>query len=267
MKHGEAVTKAITFLIQHASKNRGVLAGSLESDAGRFEHAIAVAGLAEAATFCRQFNVSIPDLDATVVRGGELIIRAASASGGAAFDPLLAAVCLHALKACKQTTLFPNRKLSICVDSIFRRLGAWNAVGKAKSNPLEAGAVGLAYLQWDKGSEKVPRLLRKEMGRDFQFRWNDPAADLPALYFNAYFLSAEGGAEWVKLNAMMTTELLAAQRPDGSFGRLGTSGDGGFSRMLQGDGGDAVHLRTCLAALTLEVYYRYFSTVPSGGAK
>ena len=103
----------------------------------------------------------------------------------------------------------------------------------------------------------MPQLLRQQIARDFTFHWADAGADLPALYFNAHFLFTGGGDAWTKLNAMFLPEILAAQRPDGSFAPLGPAGENAISPLLQGDGTTAVHLRTSLAALTLEVYYRY----------
>jgi hypothetical protein len=69
-----------------------------------------------------------------------------------------------------------------------------------------------------------------------------------------------GGKQWSDFNAMFLPEVLNAQAPDGSFKNFGT-GDSGkllpFARQFQGDDETAVHSRTCLAALTLEVYYRF----------
>ena len=61
--------------------------------------------------------------------------------------------------------------------------------------------------------------------------------------------------------------MLNAQAPDGSFKNTGTPNDSQpapFARQLQGDDETAVHCRTCLAALSLEVYYRF---LPGTGQK
>jgi hypothetical protein len=96
--------------------------------------------------------------------------------------------------------------------------------------------------------------------RCIKVEWNSPTADLCALYFNANALINRGGKQWTDFNAMFLPEILKAQTKDGSFKNFGT-GDNGkllpFARQFQGEGEVAVHCRACLAALTLEVYYRF----------
>ena len=261
-KHGDAVLKAITFLIDHAAKNQGAFTAAPGTATGCFEQAIAVAAMAEASIFCRQLNVNIPNLHETVQQAGQQVIGAAAPSGGWSLpgqtktDPLFTAIQLQALKACTQTGL-DFKGMTGCVRGAFTSLDTWHAGFKNGPATLLTGAVGLTYIQWAKESDKVPRLLRKQIARDFTLRWADAGADLPALYFNAHFLFTGGGDAWTELNAMFLPELLAAQRPNGSFAPLGPAGENAISPLLQGDGATAVHLRTCLAALTLEVYYRF----------
>jgi hypothetical protein len=261
-KHGDAVLKAIMFLLNHAAKNQGSFTAAPDTAAGCFEQAIAVGAMAEASIFCRQFEVNVPNLHVAVQQAAQQIIRAAAPSGGwplpgeTKADPLLTAIQLQALKACKQTGL-DFKGMTGCVRAALTSLDAWHAGAKGHPATLLTGAVGLAYSQWAQEDEKVPRLLRQQIARDFTFRWADAGADLPALYFNAHFLFTGGGDAWTKLNAMFLPELLAAQRPDGSFVPLGPDVENTISPLLRGDGPTATHLRTCLAALTLEVYYRY----------
>lgn len=261
-KHGDAVLKAIMFLLDHAAKNQGAFTTAPGTAAGCFEQSIALAAMAEASIFCRLHEVNVPNLHVAVQQAAQQIIRAAASSGGWSFpgeakaDPLLTAIQLQALKACKQTGL-DFKGLTGCVRAAITSLDTWHAGAKDHPSSLLTGAVGLAYSQWAQESGKVRQLLRQQIVRDLTFRWADAGADLPALYFNAHFLFTGGGDAWSKLNAMFLPELLTAQRPDGSFAPLGPVGDRSISALLQGDGATAVHLRTCLAALTLEVYYRY----------
>jgi hypothetical protein len=261
-KHGDAVLKGITFLLDHAARNQGSFTASPATAAGCFEQSIAVAAMAEASIFCRLFEVNIPNLHVTVQQAAQQIIRSAAPSGGwsppgeARTDPMLTAIQLLALKACKQTGL-DFKGLTGCVRAALTSLDTWHAGAKDHPSSLLTGAVGLAYSQWAQEAGKVPQLLRQQIARDFTFRWADAGADLPALYFNAHFLFTGGGDAWTKLNAMFLPELLAAQRPDGSFAPLGPDGENAISPLLRGDGTTPVQLRTCLAALTLEVYYRY----------
>ena len=261
-KHGDEVLKGIMFLINHAATNQGAFTAAPGTATGCFEQAIAVAAMAEASIFCRQFEVNVPNLHVAVQQAAQQIISAAAPSGGWSLpgetkaDPLLTAIQLQALKASKQTGL-DFKGLTGCVRAALTSLDTWHAGAKEAPVAHVSGAVGLAYSQWAAESRKVPQLLRQQIARDFTFRWADAGADLPALYFNAHFLFTGGGDEWKKLNAMFLPELLAAQRPDGSFAPLGPDVENAISPLLQGDGSTATHLRTCLAALTLEVYYRY----------
>jgi hypothetical protein len=261
-KHGDAVLKAIMFLLNHAAKNQGSFTAAPGTAAGCFEQSIAVAAMAEASIFCRLHEVNVPNLHVAVQQAAQQIILAAAPSGGWSFpgeakaDPLLTAIQLQALKACKQTGL-DFKGLTGCVRAALTSLDTWHAGAREDPVAHVTGAVGLAYCQWAAESGKVPQLLRQQIARDFTFRWADAGADLPALYFNAHFLFSGGGDAWTKLNAMFLPELLAAQRPDGSFAPLRPDGENAISPLLRGDGPTATLLRTCLAALTLEVYYRY----------
>ncbi len=71
-----------------------------------------------------------------------------------------------------------------------------------------------------------------------------------------------GGKKWSDFNAMFMPEVLNAQNDDGSFKDIGAGTDDPFrplAQQFQGNGEAAVHYRSCLAALTLEVYYRFLS--------
>jgi len=71
-----------------------------------------------------------------------------------------------------------------------------------------------------------------------------------------------GGKPWRTFNAMILPEVLKAQNPDGSFKDTGATTTDTIRTPvppLHGAGEVAVHCRTCCAALTLEVYYRFLS--------
>ena len=72
-----------------------------------------------------------------------------------------------------------------------------------------------------------------------------------------------GGKKWSDFNAQFLPEVLSAQNEDGSFKDIGAPADAStrpLSQQFQGSGEAAVHYRSCLATLTLEVYYRFLSS-------
>ena len=246
-QYGETVLRAIVFLVAKAAKNQGRLVDGFNDPLWPYEHAIATCALAEACTFARQQKVNIPGLEDAVRNAGQWITDNQAKAGG---DILLTCVNLQALKACKETGLdFKN--LTACVGK---------ALDTLKAGQDTAGARALVYQQWGKGSTQIARSACESLAEQAKFQWNSPDADLCALYFNAHAMMNRGGKQWIDFNAMFLPEVLSAQAPDGSFKNFGT-GDRGkllpFARQLSGDDETAVHCRTCLAALTLEVYYRF----------
>jgi Ca-activated chloride channel family protein len=246
-QYGETVLRAIVFLVAKAAKNQGRLVDGFNDPLWPYEHAIATCALAEACTFAKQQKVNIPGLEDAVRNAGQWIIDNQAKAGG---DILLTCVNLQALKACKETGVdFKN--LTACVGK---------ALDTLKAGQDTAGARALVYQQWGKGSTQIARSACQSLAERPKFQWISPDADLCALYFNAHAMLNRGGKQWSDFNAMFLPEVLSAQAPDGSFKNFGT-GDRGkllpFARQLSGDDETAVHCRTCLAALTLEVYYRF----------
>jgi Ca-activated chloride channel family protein len=265
-KYGESVLFAITFLVNQGNKNQGRLADDPNDPLWPYEHAIATCALAEACTFSKQLAIQIPGLEDAVRDAGQWIIDHQAQTGawaavpgkagaGSGADLLLTCLNLQALKACKQTGLdFKN--LKTC---------ARKGLDQLKTGQ-EAGAMAFAYQLWGNESAEVPRAACAAIARDFKFQWTAPDADLVALYFNAHAMINRGGKQWSDFNALFLPELLKAQARDGSFTDLGggSSKPGPFGGQLHGDSALAVHFRTCLAALTLEVYYRF---LPGTGAQ
>jgi Ca-activated chloride channel family protein len=269
-QYGETVLKAIVFLVTQATQHAGRLTSDPNDPLAPHAHAIATCALAEACTFSRQLKLTIPGLEETVRAAGQWIIDQQAATGGwdappapsdakGGGDVLLACLNLQALKACRHTGL-DFRKLNACASKALDHLKVGqDAADPALVSPL-AGARALAYQQWAKGSDKLPQAACEAIARQFKFRWHAPGADLGTLYFNAHAMLNSGGGKWSEFNAMILPEILSAQLPDGSFKDPGVAADDTrhpLARRLQGDAEAAVHCRTCLAALTLEVYYRF----------
>jgi uncharacterized protein YegL len=267
--YGESVLKATVFLINQSNANRGRLIQDPNDPLWPYEHAIATAALAEACIFNKQLSINVPGLDDAVRLAGQQIIDTALPSGGwklptagnaGAADTLLTGVSLQALKVCKQTGL-DFRGVRDCV------VKALAAIEPREDAP---GALAVAYQQWDLGSRRAARVACESIGKLPAFRWGAPQADLGALYFNTHAMMQRGGKQWSDFNTNLLSELLTAQTPDGAFKALGAPDQPNVlpgAGLLTGNDGFAIHARTCLAALTLEVYYRFtFSTGRTPGS-
>jgi hypothetical protein len=121
-KYGETVTKAITFLVDVGTKNKGKMGSDFKSNAWVYEHAIATYALAEAYTFCKELSINLPNLRETVQDCGQTIIDGQNPHGGWTYrfeeinrnDTSVMGWCLQALKACKHTGI-EFRNMTKCV--------------------------------------------------------------------------------------------------------------------------------------------------------
>lgn len=289
-KYGQTVQAAIVYLVDKANSNKGKLADDFKDDHWPYEHAIGCYAIAEAYTFCKQIKVNIPGLHDAVRDTGQWIldnqselgswdysyaesqVKGGRASGG---DNSIGCWQLQALKACKVTGIeFRNmttvvRKALDYIEQCQSNTGAIsygaNIIGAGPTYSTLAGAGALVFQMWDKSSHSVPRNGCRYVAKEVPFKWNTTDCNLYALYYNAQAMINYGGKTWENYNAMFLPEILGNQNKDGSFKDVG-GGDkpNAMVAAFQGGGGMALHYRTCLAALTLEVYYRF---LPGTGQK
>ena len=285
-KYGDSVLNAIVFLVGKSGKNQGKLASDLSDKNWPYEHAIATCALAEAYTYCKEIGQQVPGLEEAVSKAGQWIIdnqskdgswaypdaKPAAAPGRASADNLLGCMNLQALKACLHTGI-KARNRGACIDKALAFIktcqSADGAIGLAAKGDFIGvapctGAGALSYQLWGKASDALPRNACGYLANQAKFQWNAADADLCALHFNAMAMSNCGGKKWTDFNAMLLPEVLAAQDKDGSFRDTGAAADlkpRPLAQQFQGSSELAVHYRTCLAALTLEVYYRYLSSI------
>ena len=252
-QYGDSALRAMVFLSGISAAHQGRLTDDPNDPNWRYEHAIATAALAEARTFNKQFHLNVPGIDEAVRLAGQLLIDSALPTGGwklqaddkvASADTLLTCLNLQALKACKHTGL-EFRNLSKCVKA---------ALGSIRLRQDAPGALALANQQWAEGLAAEALAACETIRKLPAFRWESPEADLRALYFNTHAMLNAGGKPWAEFNTAILPEILNAQTPDGSFKNTGAPD------VSPSD----IHFRTCLAALTLEVYYRF---LPGTGQK
>ncbi len=283
-KYGESVLSAIGFLVETSAKNHGKLGSDLTDTDWPYEHAVATFALADAYNFCKEIALDVPGLEEAVHNASQWIIDSQAKDGSwhypdahtgkAALNALnadnqLGCMNLQALRACSYTGIkFQDRAPCITKALAFIKTcqAANGAIGlAAKADATHAssctGAGALAYQIWG-GADALPLKACGYLANQAKFQWSAADADLLALRFNAASMLNCGGKKWSDFNAMFMPEVLNAQNDDGSFKDIGAGTDDPFrplAQQFQGNGEAAVHYRSCLAALTLEVYYRFLS--------
>ncbi|MFC4990942.1 prenyltransferase/squalene oxidase repeat-containing protein [Rubritalea tangerina] len=267
---GETVEKAITYLVQLGIQNGGQLAEDRNDKHWPYEHGIATYALCEAYTFCKTLNITIPNLDKVVIESVGHIVSHQHTSGGWVYafemsngpgDTSVSCWQIQALKASKHTGLQIDG-LNGAMKKSMKYLtesqngdGTIGYRGKKHSGlgPTMTGGGLLCLQQGGYGRRSQARSAAKWLSKNLKYNYaND--ADLYAHYYNGQALINYGGTVWKNYNKLFMDEHLSGQNPDGSWKSPGTNKG---SRRFQGGSAQAVHYRTCLATLMLEVYYRF----------
>ncbi len=261
---GETVQKAIVYLINKSQANEGKLGSNLADRSWCYEHPIATYALAEAYTLCKEFKISIPNLEETVITAGNFIMRNQHENGGwgyayavsedAHVDTSVTCWQLQALKACKMTKLefegLEKGLEKVAKDGIKYLEFCTNKQGfmgynNASRDALTGGGA-LCYQQWGKGNRSVTRKMIKWINEknDFDYKVH---GDLYDHYYSSQAMINAQGRAWAKYNEKTMFNLAEAQEKDGSWKIPGAAAHGMNS----------VHYATCLSVLMLEVYYRF----------
>ncbi|TAG09642.1 MAG: hypothetical protein EAZ42_06155 [Verrucomicrobia bacterium] len=294
-EYGENVARGISFLIDIAMKNNGRMANDFNQKNWVYEHAIATYALAEAQTFSKNLQFKIPQLESTLDRAVELILKAQSPEGGWEYEylntgkPDLSIMGWHmqALKAAKAAGVRVPEIEAAGRKSIDWITGGGNAgKGRFRYNPeiTTPGMTAIAALclqQWGRGNSREARDAVELMMVGLSYRtkppenradkenysllytldYDDPNNDLYAWYYMVQAMRNHGGKEWKETNAAIIADILTAQNPDGSFRPEPTGG--ALLHIVEGTRfvGDSrpVYLQT-LNTLILQVYYRFLPT-------
>jgi len=262
---GESCLKAMTYLINVGMKNEGKLADNVGDKHWCYEHAICVYALAEATTFCKQLNITVPNLAEVTQKSGQFLIDNQHKSGGWDYaydesgnrggDVSIAGWHIQALKAMKHTGLdFKN--LSRCASKGLEYLEDKQddngGFGYTSKKPLASrggyysltGVGVLCFQMWDKGSSSEVRKGTKYIKNNTKLKFGTQDCDLYAHYYEAQAMMNRGGEEWKHYNGLMRDEVLKNQKPDGTWSGGAGHGAGQF-------------YHTALCTLMLEVYYRF----------
>ena len=289
---GGTVTDAITYLINVGMKQDGRLASSLSDKHWPYEHSIAVYALAEALSLSRGFNLNIENIEEVLTKAGQVLIDgqhertggwdyAYDREGNRGGDTSIAGWHIQALKAMGHTGLSYDGLASSERDALdfFEDHQAPNGgVSYSTPNPNDdqlngngttLGVVAaLCYQIMGKSNSSVARKALDHAIDGMEFDYNNSQYDLYGHYYAAQAFMNQGGKNWKKFNEGTRDNLLAAQNEDGSWkqpwGSGGMAKGGNALNASYGFGPYAAHYRTCLAALTLEVYYRF---LPATGGR
>ncbi|MGD7653096.1 MAG: hypothetical protein ACQCXQ_07775 [Verrucomicrobiales bacterium] len=277
--YGDTVLRAITYLVDVGMKNNGRLTLNPTESHWPYEHAIATYALGEAATFCKQGNINVPNLFEVTQKAGQIIIdNQHRKTGGWDYlydtegkrggDLSVAAWQIQALKACYHTgleykglTRAANRGIDYTMSMHCDDGGFAYAKANEKSHgdgyrTMTGGGV-LCLQMWNKSSSSQARQGLKYIEKNSKFDYDTKYSDLYGHYYEAQAAINRGGETWRKYNAMVRDEILQAQLPDGSWPP--PSSKDKDQRAVAGalQKNSNPHYRTCLLTLTLEVYYRF----------
>jgi hypothetical protein len=278
VEFGESCTDALVYLINRGIQNNGKLATNLADKHWPYEHAIATYALAEALSFSHLHGYNIPNHAAVVQDAGQWIINNQHESGGWDYsyeesgarggDLSIVGWQLQALKACKATGLdFRNMERSVrdALHYVAARQDVSGGFGYTGTTPAGAidihsltGVGVLSFQIWGKSANSAARRGIRYIADRTPFDYTTADGDLYAHYYSSQAMMRHGGERWDDYNMGFAQQLLTAQQPDGSFQKPGGGAPvravgASFAR----DTPEGIHYRNCLAALMLEVYYRY----------
>jgi hypothetical protein len=281
---GDAVLRAITYLVDSGMKNKGYLTRSLQATGGVYEHAMASYALAEAYTFCSKIGMNeIPNLRETVEKATNIIISGQHPSGGWAYgyvqsggnngDTSISGWQIQALKAAKHTGIEfrdLDRTAAKALDFIVGcqaesgGFGYTQSTGTVSGDHFSLTGVGvLSHQMFDKANAREVRAGIEYISKNPGVSWaaSDKAhGDIYAAYYECQAMMNRGGNEWLDYNKTFRDPILKNQASNGTWPAAKDAHHG-----LSGNGGWNEHYRTTLCILMLEVYYRFLPG--TGGGK
>ncbi len=262
--YGPTVEKAIRYLVS-AQKEDGIFVGYTQQ--GSYAHAIATYAISEAYGLTR-----IPDLKTVMERAATVIVKGQQPGGSwdynykkeARWDTSVAGWNIQALKAAyiagaevpglHEAMEKAAGALKMAQSAETGRFG-YSSVGAGSDGVTAVGTLCLQLLGYAK-DPAVKNGLNAMNGYDCN--WQKPL-DWPmyAWYYVTQAKFHSGGQDWSTWNNKFAPELTKNQNEDGSWTSAGAN-------LQEGAHGKEVNLgpvyATTLAALTLQVYYRFLPT-------
>jgi prenyltransferase beta subunit len=275
---GDSCLRGITYLVNLGMKNDGKM-GTHFHDHWCYEHAVATYALGEAATFCTQLKIAVPNLMEVTEKAGQFIIDNQHENGGWAYsyatkgghpDVSIAGWHLQALKACSHTNI-RYRGMVACVGKGLNYLESCQApnggFGYAGMTPAHGdyftmtGVGVLCNQMWGKGSAKDAKKGIEYISLNTKLDYATAHSDLYQHYYEAQVMMQAGGSEWKKYNDLFRDQILLNQNADGIWKQPGS----GNNAYLYGKNTINGKLyRNVACTLMLEVYYRFLATGGGG---
>jgi hypothetical protein len=280
---GDSCLKGIVYLINVGMQNEGRLSSKKGQDKyWCYEHAIATYALGEAATFCKDLKMNIPNLLEVTQKAAQFIIDNQHNNGGWAYnfntsekgetgtqdrpDTSITAWMIQALKACSHTSVSLtglNSTISKALNFINERQneeGGYGYIGPRSGHGgyfTLTGAGMLANQMWGRGSSKEVRRGADYILKNTRFTYDGIYCDIYGHYYESQAMMQIGGNDWKKYNEIFRDQVLKGQDADGSWKEPGGGREG---VRAQKAGFNNKYYRTTLCILMLEVYYRFLST-------
>ena len=263
-EYGPTVERAIRYLV--GRQNDAGEFAKTDTTAGTYSQAICVYALSEAYGMTR-----IPSLKPAMEKGTGVIIQGQQAGGGfdyrfekgARRDTSLGGWCSQALKAAyiagaENPDLKKSMDLAVAdLKSVQKEDGSFlytDQNSHATHSMTAVAVLGMQLLGHDRDAE-----VRKGLNylEDARCDWkNPPAWPMYAWYYISQTKFHQGGGEWTSWNNKFAPQFIRNQNPDGSWDSAGLALKAGTT------GRENMHpvYATTLAALTLQVYYRFLPT-------
>ncbi len=275
-KYGETVEKAIRYLVARQNEKGEFV--KTEGSGGVYSHAIASYAISEAYGMTR-----IPSLKPVMERGIQLLLDGQQGHGGwvmysfakneaGKWDVSLSGFCIQALKAAYIAGADnPGLKAAMdkSADFLIKRQQDDGGFPYSAANPgrqPNMTAVGVLCLQLLGYSTDAATKSGLQYLGAADCSWQKPeAAPLYSWYYVSQAKFHLGGASWSSWNNKFAPTLIRNQNLEGSSSGswdspgLALTGDG-VTREFRGDDMNNKVYATTLAALTLQVYYRFLPT-------
>ncbi|NJM37407.1 MAG: terpene cyclase/mutase family protein [Akkermansiaceae bacterium] len=283
---GESAMRGIVYLVNLGVQNKAKLSKNLSDISWPYEHAIATYALGEAATFCKEAKIEIPNLMEVTEQAGQFIIDNQHDSGGWAYlysteknahvDTSVAGWQIQALKACSHTGI-KYKGLNSCINKGLDYMnncqnengGYGYKVNREPAEELEyftlTGVGMLCNQMWGKADRSEVSKASSYILEHTKFDYNTEFCDLYGHYYESQAMMQRGGEDWKKYNNLFRDQLVSNQDANGSWKVPGAGAKPRASGALFMSGTkDGEIYRNALCTLMLEVYYRFLNT-DSGG--
>ena len=265
-KYGQTVERAIRYLV--ARQNEKGEFAKTDTTAGTYSQAICVYALSEAYGMTR-----IPSLKSVMEKGVQMLIDGQQAKGGYDYkfikgdrrDTSLGGWCCQAMKAAyiagaENARLHDAMELAIqdmkSVQKAEDGSFYYSHVGGSHANHSMTAVAVLSMQLLGHGGDAETRKGLNYLG-DAHCNWKSPPEwPMYAWYYISQTKFHQGGASWTGWNNQFAPQFIRNQNPDGSWNSAGLNTPEGS------EGRENMHpvYATTLAALTLQVYYRFLPT-------